>query len=81
MTDERETVSEAMSILGSRTSNAKARAARENGRLGGRPKRGRLKKVVVSPTKVVLEKGGNKITVEQLELTDMLSEMEKKDNG
>lgn len=34
-TSEKETIREAMSILGSRTSSRKALAARENGKLGG----------------------------------------------
>lgn len=41
---ERKKVSEAMSILGSIKTEKKARASRENGKLGGRPK-----KAIVSP--------------------------------
>jgi hypothetical protein len=36
---EQEILSEAMRILGSRTSEKKAAAARENGKKGGRPKK------------------------------------------
>ncbi len=40
--DENELIRRAMTVLGSRTSEAKAAKARENGKLGGRP-RGTLK--------------------------------------
>lgn len=43
MTDE-EIVRVAMRLLGSKTSKAKARAARSNGKLGGRNKRAKSKK-------------------------------------
>lgn len=43
--DEEETalIRQTMSILGSRTSPAKRRAVRANGKLGGRPKKGATK--------------------------------------
>lgn len=36
--EEKEIIRQAMSILGSRKSERKARAVRKNGKLGGRPK-------------------------------------------
>ena len=37
--DDKELISKAMSLLGSRTSKKKAKSSRANGKLGGRPKK------------------------------------------
>jgi len=53
MANENHIIRAAMSILGKRTSKCKAKAARSNGKLGGRNKRAKLKhaKKVCSPPK------------------------------
>lgn len=37
--DDRETIRASMSIIGSRSTKKKARAAKKNGKLGGRPRK------------------------------------------